>query len=88
MLFLFHEKLSMDIRCPRLNFVPHHPPVFYLLDENGKETESMLGDQKRMVGDRVDDLMVDRWLICCDVHLEYVYIYINYIYTMIHIQCV
>jgi hypothetical protein len=37
----------MDIRCPRLNFVPHHPPVFYLLDENGKETESMLGDRKR-----------------------------------------
>lgn len=25
----------------RLNFVPHHPPVFYLLDENGKETESI-----------------------------------------------
>jgi hypothetical protein len=37
----------MDIRCPRLNFVPHHPPVFYLLDENGKETKSMLGDRKR-----------------------------------------
>lgn len=25
----------------RLNFVPHHPPVFYMLDENGKETETI-----------------------------------------------
>eukprot|EP00435_Cladocopium_sp_Y103_P034977 s2225_g9.t1 len=36
----------------RLNFVPHHPPVFYLLDENGKDTESMLGDI--MVGEQND----------------------------------
>ena len=26
----------------RLNFVPHHPPVFYTFDENGNEKESLL----------------------------------------------
>lgn len=25
----------------RLNFVPHHPPVFYVFDENGQEAEQI-----------------------------------------------
>ena len=37
---------SFCFSCLRLNFVPHHPPVFYMLDENGKETETMLAKQR------------------------------------------
>jgi len=42
----------------RLNFVPHHPPVLYLLDENGKETESI--DLTSYNFDAVQELMAEK----------------------------
>eukprot|EP00439_Symbiodinium_sp_Y106_P086519 s162_g33.t2 len=35
------SSLGMVTLTPTLNFVPHHPPVFYTFDENGNEKESI-----------------------------------------------
>lgn len=42
----------------RLNFIPHHPPVLVLLDENGQETEQV--DLSGYDFDAVQELMTEK----------------------------
>lgn len=45
----------------RLNFVPHHPPVFYTFDENGNEKESIDMSDYSLV--ELQELMAEKGFI-------------------------